>query len=188
MKQKTKNLSTQRFDALTVEGHSVNAGEIEADARHVRYMKRCIELAKTAQAQGNTPVGSVVVVDDKVLAEGMETWPGGKDLSGHAELLACQAATEKLGQSTLAGATLYSTAEPCFMCSYVIRQSGISLVVYGKETPVIGGVTSPLPVLTDERLNKWMPPPKIIPGILAEECGQLSANAASLLGTKPATG
>jgi tRNA(adenine34) deaminase len=88
---------------------------------HKRYLRRCIELAHLAKQQGNTPVGSVIVLDWQLIGEGIEQLPAGQLLTGHAEVLACQRAVDKIGSRFLRGATLYSTAEPCFMCSYVIR-------------------------------------------------------------------
>ena len=70
-------------------------------------------------------------------------------------------------------AVLYTTAEPCFMCGYAIRQLRIGLVVYGKETPVIGAVTSIHPILTDPALDGWRPAPAVIGGVLLEECERL---------------
>ena len=144
--------------------------ETELTEEHEQFMRRCIELARIAHSQGNTPVGSVVVIDEEIVGEGIEALPAGNDVTGHAEVLACQAAVNRIGKRLLDGAALYSTAEPCFMCSYVIRQCGISLVVYGKDTPKIGGVTSMLPILTDARLTSWMPAPVTLSGILRDEC------------------
>jgi tRNA(adenine34) deaminase len=140
---------------------------------HERFMRRCLELALVACNQGNTPVGSVVVLDGQVIGEGAETLPVGTSIIGHAELLACQAALDATGRRDLAGAVLYSTAEPCFMCSYVIRQLRLGSVVYGIETPVIGGVTSAHPILTDPALDGWRPAPAVNGGVVREECERL---------------
>lgn len=142
-------------------------------ADHERYMRRCIELAKIAQSRNNTAVGSVVVIDGTIVGEGIEEVPGGINVTGHAEVLACQAAAHHTHTRLLHGASLYTTAEPCFMCSYVIRQCGMSLVAYGLDTPIVGGVSSSMPVLTDASLSEWMPPPHILKGVLHEECRKL---------------
>lgn len=144
------------------------------NSEHESFMKRCIELAQLAQLQGNTPVGSLIVIDNEIVSEGFEGLPTGSDITAHAEVIACQQAVNNVGSKHLDTAILYSTAEPCFMCSYVIRQSGISLVVFGKDTPDIGGVTSKLPILTHTQFDNWMPPPEILSGILQSECEQLS--------------
>ncbi len=140
---------------------------------HERFMRRCIELARVAQSQENTPVGSVVVIDGQIVGEGMEELPAGDRITGHAEAIACQDAVDRTGNRRLIGATLYTTAEPCFMCSYVIRQCGVAMVVYGLNTPIVGGVTSAMPILTDESLSDWMPSPRVVAGVLRDECQQL---------------
>lgn len=149
--------------------------EIEL-ADHERFMRRCIELAGIARSRSNTAVGSVVVLDGNVVGEGIEELPTGNNLAGHAEFLACQAAVDSTGSNRLTGAVLYSTAEPCFLCSYTIRQSGIALVVYGTDTPNIGGVTSTPPILTDPGLSHWQPAPCVLAGILEEECRAVRAS------------
>jgi len=152
----------------------MNAPDTAAAGEHERFMRRCIELARTANSRGNTPVGSVVVIDGVIVGEGIEDVPAGSSVTGHAEILACQSAVDRMGSRLLDGATLYSTAEPCFMCSYVIRQCGIALVVYGLDTPGVGGVTSRMPILTDPSLSDWMPPPRVVKGILSNECQELT--------------
>ncbi|QEH35369.1 tRNA-specific adenosine deaminase [Aquisphaera giovannonii] len=144
---------------------------------HGRFMRRCLDLARVARELGNTPVGSVVVLDGTIIGEGIEALPNGTSIIGHAEALACQAALDATGRRDLAGATLYTTAEPCFLCGYAIRQLRIGLVVYGKETPIIGAVTSIHPILTDPHLDAWRPAPAVIGGVMREECERLKAQA-----------
>ncbi|WP_406697187.1 nucleoside deaminase [Singulisphaera sp. Ch08] len=146
---------------------------METPHDHESFMRRCLELAVTARDQGNTPVGSIVVLDDRIIGEGVETLPVGTSLTGHAEILACQAALDSTGRKDLAGAVLYTTAEPCFMCSYAIRQLRIGLVVYGLETPMIGGVNSAHPILTDPALDGWRPAPVVNGGVMREKCTRL---------------
>ena len=138
-------------------------------------MRRCLELAAIARSEGNTPVGSVVVLDGEIVGEAGETLPTGTSVTGHAEVLACQAALDRTGRRDLAGAVLYTTAEPCFMCSYVIRQLRVALVVYGVETPLIGGMTSDHPILTDPALDRWRPAPVVVGGVLRDDCERLKA-------------
>jgi tRNA(adenine34) deaminase len=145
------------------------------DFDHEQFMRRCLELATVARDRGNTPVGSVVVLDGVIIGEGIETLPVGSSITGHAETLACQAALDAIGRRDLAGAILYTTAEPCFMCAYAIRQLRIDFVVYGIDTPIIGAVTSTHPILTDPALDSWRPAPTVIGGVLREECERLKA-------------
>lgn len=138
---------------------------------HEKFMQRCIELAEVARNKGDAPVGSVVVINDQIVGEGIEQ--SSLNLSGHAEILACQNAVNQQRSASLHGASLYTTAEPCFMCSYVIRKCGITCVVYGTDTPYAGGFTSNVPVLIDPSLSEWMPPPHVIAGVLRDECERL---------------
>ena len=140
---------------------------------HELFMRRCIELAKIAKNNHNTPVGSIVVLNKVIIAEGYEELPKGNNITAHAEIVACQNAVEKLGVMNLNGATLYSTAEPCFMCSFIIRQLEISKVVYGADTVNIGGVTSSHRILTDENISNWNPAPAVIGGVSKLECLEL---------------
>lgn len=147
----------------------------QAASDHEKFMRRCLELAALARGEGNTPVGSVVALDGQIVGEGAEALPAGRAVTGHAEVLACQAALDRVGRRDLAGAALYTTAEPCFMCSYVIRQLRAALVVYGVETPLIGGITSIHPILTDPALDAWRPAPLVLGGVLRDECRRIKA-------------
>jgi tRNA(adenine34) deaminase len=136
-------------------------------------MRRCLDLARRAAVSDDTWVGSLIVLKGQIIAEGIERVKGKNDLTAHAEIEAVKEACAKLASSNLEGCTLYTTAEPCFMCSQLIRQTRISQVVFGRRVPHIGGVTSKFPVLTDATCDKWSPPPVVVAGILADECEQL---------------
>lgn len=138
-------------------------------------MRRCLELAVVARSRGDTPVGSVVVLDGQIVGEAAEILPMGTSVTGHAEVLACQSALDRTGRRDLAGAVLYTTAEPCFMCSFIIRQLRVALVVYGIETPLIGGITSGHPILTDPALDPWRPAPLVVGGVLRDDCERLKS-------------
>jgi tRNA(adenine34) deaminase len=144
---------------------------------HETYMRRCLELAAEAGDRGDTPVGALIVFDGRVVGEASEGLPTGRLVTGHAEVLAVQRAADSLGGPDLPGGTLYTTAEPCFMCSYIIRQARISCVVYGRSTPLIGGITSSHPILVSADLDAWRPAPETIGGVLEEECLSLSRRA-----------
>ncbi len=90
-------------------------------ATHEAYMRRCLELAQAAKARGDVPVGSLLVKDNVILAEAGERLPASLDIAGHAELLAIREACAVLNTLDLSECALYTTAEPCWMCSYLIR-------------------------------------------------------------------
>ena len=140
---------------------------------HEAFMRRCIELAREAGKSKDTRVGSVVVLDGDIVGQGVESVKAKTDLTAHAEIEAIKAACARLKTTNLKACVLYTTAEPCFMCSYVIRQARMSEVVIGRPVPGIGGVSSKHPILTDPSVENWTSPPKVITGILQEECEEL---------------
>ncbi|MGH9689620.1 MAG: nucleoside deaminase [Candidatus Acidiferrales bacterium] len=102
---------------------------------HEAYMKRAIELAKIARSKGETPVGSLAVRDGEIVAEGIEAVKTRIDISAHAEMIAIRRACRALGTLDLSGCVIHTTPEPCFMCSYAIRQTRISEIVIGRPEP-----------------------------------------------------
>jgi len=134
------------------------------------YMRRAIALARIALANGDTPVGSLVVHKRKIIAEGVEAVKKQMDVSGHAELIAIRNACSALRTFDLSGCILCTTAEPCFMCSYAVRQTRISRVVIGRRTPRVGGISSHHPILTDPQIPGWGQPPAIVSGVLEADC------------------
>lgn len=142
---------------------------------HKSYMRICINLAKIAKHRGDSPVGSIIVRDGLIIGEGIEGGKTHKDITFHAEIEAIREATKKIGSQDLSGSVLYTTHEPCIMCSYVIRHVKIATVVSGVSTGDIGGYSSELPLLLDTSVKKWNPPPVLIKGVLEDECARLKA-------------
>ena len=138
--------------------------------RHETFMLRCIDLAKQAQALSYTPVGALVVLENAVIAEAHEAYPNSLDVTAHAEIRAIQNACRTLNSLSLDRCTLYTTAEPCWMCSYAIRETGIVRVVIGAPTPDVGGISSQHPLLIDDTITVWATPPEIVSGVLEEQC------------------
>lgn len=142
---------------------------------HERYMQRCLELARAALAQGDVPVGAVIVDGDRIVGEGRECTRALSDPSAHAEVRAIQATCQARQTTTLAGVTLYSTVEPCVLCGYVARSVGIGQVVYGVPAGLLGACSSGYALLTDASVSGWGPPPAVVSGILQAECAALMA-------------
>ena len=132
-----------------------------------KFMRRCLELGRIAMANGDAPVGSLIARNGEIVAEGIEAVKSKKDPTAHAEIVAVRAACEKLQSLDLSDWSLYTNVEPCWMCSYAIRQTQIERVVFGVRNEKIGGFSSKFQVLTDENLK--LPLPKIIGGVLGEE-------------------
>ncbi len=141
-------------------------GRAESEA----LMRRCIALARIAQARGESPVGAVIVRNGEVVAEGIEAGKSAQDVTRHAEVEAISAARKVLGTSDLSDCLLVTTHEPCILCSYVIRHHHIPVVVFGVAVGEIGGYNSELAVLKDRTVKRWGEPPEVIGGVLEEEC------------------
>ncbi len=134
------------------------------------YMTHCISLAKRAKDRGDSPVGSVLVREGKIISEGIEGGKTHKDITFHAEIEAIRNAVMLLGKTDLSDCSIVTTHEPCIMCSYLIRHHKIKAVIVGVTTGEIGGYSSSFPILMDNTITKWADPPKIIDGILEEAC------------------
>jgi tRNA(Arg) A34 adenosine deaminase TadA len=98
----------------------------------VNHLRRAIELAGQARERGDNPFGAVLVDEDgTILAEGQNTE---RDVTGHAETNLLREACRLYDPRTLAASTLYSSGEPCAMCSGTIFWSGVGRVVYGMSS------------------------------------------------------
>ena len=136
-------------------------------------MLRCIELGRQSMAKGNAPVGSVIVRDGEIIGEGLELGKTQNDITYHAEIEAIRDALKKGAFTKLSGTTLYTTHEPCLMCSYAIRHYEIKKVVYGLSVKDIGGHTSDFAVLKTTGVSNWPVIPEIISGFMEAECHAL---------------
>jgi len=140
---------------------------------HEFYMAKCIELAKIAKVRGDSPVGSLIVQNVKIIGEGIEGGKFHKDITFHAEIEAIREVVKNTGISDFSDCILYTTHEPCIMCSYIIRHHRIGKIVFGISTGKIGGYSSKYPLLLDTTIDKWGSPPVIIEGVLKKECREL---------------
>lgn len=147
--------------------------ESTANTVEFKFMRRAIWLAETARERGDTPVGSVVVRDGRIIGEGIESVQTDEDLTAHAEVRAVQEACRTLNTLDLSGCILFTTVEPCCMCSFILRCARISRVVIGRAAPHIGGVSSKYPLLADPTIPGWASPPSIVIGVLEAECSAL---------------
>jgi len=95
------------------------------------YMARALREAEDAFARGDWPVGSVLVRDGIVLATGQNRQNTERDVTWHAEFEAMRRARQAQGAEKLAGATVYSTMEPCPMCAGAMKLAGIARLVLG---------------------------------------------------------
>lgn len=103
-------------------------------------MRRALELAAEAAAQGEVPVGAVVTRDGEIIGEARNAMRGSLDPTAHAEMVAIRRAAETIGQSRLDGCTLWVTLEPCAMCAAAIGLARIDSLRFAAEDPKGGGV------------------------------------------------
>jgi len=103
-------------------------------------MRRALNLAAEAAADGEVPVGAVVTLGDEVVAEKRNAMRGSNDPTAHAEMEAIRAAAERLGTPRLDECTLWVTLEPCAMCAAAIAIARVKALRFGAEDPKGGGV------------------------------------------------
>jgi tRNA(adenine34) deaminase len=142
-----------------------------------KMMARCLELAKTAAPAGEFPFAAVITKNGEVVAETLNRVARDNDITRHAELIAVSEAQKRLGRGNLRNCTLYTIIEPCPMCSFAIREAGVSRVVFALTSPLMGG-SSRLNVLGDDVLSLHMPetfapPPDVVAGLLSREAAQV---------------
>ena len=130
-----------------------------------RYMRDALREAGQAAAEGEIPIGAVVVCRGRVISRGHNMTERLHDPSAHAEMIALTAATEALGGKYLTDCTLYVTVEPCPMCSGALNWAQLGALVYGAPDPKRGYSLFSPPLLH--------PKTEVRRGVLAEECSTL---------------
>ena len=129
-------------------------------------MQQALELARTAAAEGEVPVGCVIVQDGTVIGRGHNRRETGRSALAHAEIEAIAEACRRLGGWRLWQATLYVTLEPCPMCAGAIINARIPRVVIGAMDPKAGSCGSVVN-LFDLPYNHR---PEITRGVLEDAC------------------
>jgi len=132
-------------------------------------MDRCIRMSTMAIQHGEFPFACVICKDGEVVVESTNRVALEADVTRHAELVAVSEAQKILGRKDLSGCTLYSTIEPCAMCSFPIRETRIGRVVFAIASPMMGGF-SKWNVLRDPEISRVMPEafgpvPEVISGL-----------------------
>lgn len=136
-------------------------------AEDERFMRQALALADQAAANGEVPVGALIVKDGLVVGQGCNGPIGGNDPTAHAEIMALRDAGQTLGNYRLPGCTLYVTLEPCAMCAGAILHARLARVVYGARDPKTGVHGSILDLFAEERLNHHT---TVTEGVLGKEC------------------
>ena len=139
-------------------------------AIHNKYMEKAIAQARRAYANGDVPIGCVIVHDGRIIARGFNKRNLKKTTLAHAEILAIEQASRKLGDWRLEECTMYVTLEPCQMCAGAIVQSRITRAVIGSMNPKAGCAGSVLNLLEMQEFNHQV---EVERGVLQEECSTM---------------
>lgn len=131
------------------------------------WMEEALREAQRAEANGEVPVGAVVVLENQVVGRGRNCPISSHDPTAHAEILALREAGQRLGNYRLAGCDLYVTVEPCAMCAGAIVHARIRRLIYGTDDPKAGAVVSVMRLLENPALNHQV---QVTSGVLAGRC------------------
>ena len=138
--------------------------------RDEHFMRLALREAERAAANGDVPIGAVVVRDGEVVGAGGNEREVRSDPTAHAEVLALREAAGRLGGWRVPDSVIYVTLEPCAMCAGAIILARVPRVVFGTFDPKAGAAGSVLDVLGEPRLNHR---PQVDGGLLAAESAAL---------------
>ena len=133
-------------------------------------MRRALDLAAEAAAAGEVPVGAVVTLGDRIVAEARNSMRQSNDPTAHAEIEAIRAAAAALGTSRLDDCALWVTLEPCAMCAAAAAVARLKSVRFGAEDPKGGGVFHGARVFAQPTCHHH---PEVLGGIGEEESAAL---------------
>lgn len=134
------------------------------------FMKQAVKQAKKAYDKLETPIGCVIVREDKIIARGYNKRNMKKNTLAHAEILAINKASKVLGDWRLEDCTMYVTLEPCPMCAGAIVQARVDRVVIGSMNAKAGCAGSVLNVLQEKRFNHQV---EMTKDVLHDECSSM---------------
>jgi tRNA(adenine34) deaminase len=135
-----------------------------------RWMRLAIEQAHFALAKDEVPVGAIVVYQNKIIGRGFNRREKNHQITGHAEIFAMEEASQYLNSWRLSQCTLYTTLEPCLMCTGALIQSRIERVVFGAKEEKTGAIYSQIQI---QKLPQIQHLPFLEHGVLASECQHL---------------
>lgn len=133
------------------------------------WMAQALALADKAEAQGEVPVGAVIVRQNVLIAEGWNQTIQSHDPTAHAEVVALRAAGQKLGNYRLNETCLYVTLEPCPMCISALIHARVARVVYGARDEKTGAVVSCMALQEHSSFNHRL---LVGPQSLSEQCSK----------------
>src|ERR671934_2267694 len=134
------------------------------------WMAEALAEARKAAADGEVPIGAVVVHDGRIVGRGRNARETRRDPTAHAEVLALQEAARALQRWRLTGTTVYATLEPCPMCAGALVNARVDRLVYGVPDPKAGAAGTLFDIPRDARLNHRV---TVESGLMALECGEI---------------
>lgn len=135
-----------------------------------KFMKEAIKQAKKAYDKEEIPVGAVIVKDGKIIARGYNKKEEKKDTTQHAEIIAIQKASRKIGAWRLQDCEMYVTLEPCVMCTGALIQARLKRVYIGTMDPKTGACGSVLNLLEAYKFNHKV---EVETNIMQKECEKI---------------
>jgi tRNA(adenine34) deaminase len=135
-----------------------------------KFMEEAFQEARKAAAEGEVPIGAVIVREGEIIARAHNKTEQDKDPTAHAEMLAIREAAKHLGGWRLTGCSMFVTTEPCSMCAGAIVWSRIEKLYIGTMDPKAGACGSLMNIPQDSRLNHYV---EIETGLMREECAGL---------------
>ncbi|MGP8243480.1 MAG: tRNA adenosine(34) deaminase TadA [Bryobacteraceae bacterium] len=142
----------------------------DAPKRDEEFMREALRLARQAGAEGEVPVGAVVVVEGEIAGRGWNRPIAASDPTAHAEIAALRQAAARVGNYRLNGATLYATLEPCVMCAGALVAARVARLVFGARDLRFGGVRSKFRLADSDTLNHRV---EVVEGVLGADCTAL---------------
>ena len=140
------------------------------DPPHEYWLKKALRLAEKAFAEGEVPVGDIIIQKDKIIGQGYNQRERLNDPTAHAEILAITAASNTLNDWRLDECILYVTKEPCPMCAGAIINSRIKTLIFGAYDEKKGCCGSLYQLCGDRRLESVT---GVKGGVLEDQCSDI---------------
>lgn len=134
-----------------------------------RFMSLAIDEARIAEANGDVPIGAMIVHEGRLIAKAFNQREQLQDPTAHAEIIALTQAAAALETWRLHGCTIYVTLEPCPMCAGALVLARLDRLVYGCDDPKTGACQSLYNIVQDGRLNHRL---QVSRGVLLQECSE----------------
>jgi tRNA(adenine34) deaminase len=137
------------------------------------WMREALNEARKAEAEGEVPVGAILLLNETVIGRGHNSSIQSKDPTAHAEIMALRQGSQCCSNYRLPGSVLIVTVEPCIMCVGAMTQARVEELIYGASDPKAGAVASCFQLADTSILNHRI---GVTAGILEEECGSILKN------------